>query len=85
MRTIEIYGANQKQLENTYHNKIRELNASLKKMYVIEHNWKSVDEKYVRVYNSRENFHEKVIVPLLETRRYYIYKLNDVRRGEIRE
>lgn len=85
MKTIEVCGANQKQLEIVHHNRIRELNANLKKMYAIEHNWSVADERYSQKYNSRENFHAKVIVPLLEMRRYHIRKLNDVRRGEIRE
>lgn len=45
MRQIEVTGNNQKQLEIVYHNKIHEINATLKKMYEQYNNWDAVDEK----------------------------------------
>lgn len=85
MRQIQVTGCNQKQLENVYHNKIHEINSSLKKMYEQYNNWESVDEKTKSIMHTKEEFKKRCIDYMIEMRKGYIEKLHDVRNGYINE
>lgn len=81
MRKIEVTGVNQKQMESIFHRKIHEINASLKKYLKVYDDFDNTDEKVKQYYKTKENYYLKVIVPLKETRTYYVKKLNNIRNG----
>lgn len=85
MKRIMLTGVNQKQLEHVTHNKIHTINASLKRAYSIYNDWENADEKTQRVYKTAEDFRKRVIERLLEDRRYYVFRLHDIRNGSIIE
>lgn len=85
MRRIELAGVNQKQLEHVVHNKIHAINASLKKAYATYKDWEHADDKTKRVYKTPDDFKSRVIDRLSADRRYYVYKLRDIRSGSILE
>ena len=85
MKRIELTGANQKQLEHVTHNKIHAINASLKRAYAVYEDWENADDKTKRVYKTPEDFQERVIKRLSDDRRYYVFKLRDIRNGSILE
>lgn len=81
MKRIEVNGNNQKQLEIVYHNKIHEINATLKKMYEQYNNWDAADEKTKLIMHTKEEFKRRCIDYTLEMRKSYIRKLHNVRNG----
>ena len=85
MKRIELIGVSQRQLEHVTHNKIHAINTSLKKAYAIYKDWEHADDKTKRVYKTPDDFKARVLDRLSEDRRYYVYKLRDIRRGSILE
>lgn len=85
MKRIALTGVNQKQLEHVTHNKIHSINTALKRAYSIYHDWENADDKTKRVYKTAEEYRKRVIERLSDDRRYYVFKLRDIRNGGIAE
>ena len=84
LKKVEVFGTNQKILENQCLRNIRQINAKLKKFYATYNDYDNADER-LRARYTKEQYKEIFIDYQIEERRRYIYKLRDIRKGYIYE
>lgn len=83
-KIVKVNDVQKPTLENLYLLRIREINEKLRRFYATYNDWENADER-LRAHYTRERYKEMFINYWLDTRRVYIYKLRDVRRGVIHE